>query len=234
MRKRIMIGSVILVSALLLFSPTHSPATTITFNLNYEFSGGQSPNATQPPSWLTATFSDELHTGFVTLTMAATNLSGNEFVGDWLFNLRTGLNPSDLAFTPVSGILASNVLHDPGKNEYKADGDGKFDIQFVFPASNRYPELRLSIGDISVYNIAGIAGLTVDDFNLVSETGGGQGIYHSAAHVQGILIPDSIKTGSGWIADGTPTAPVPEPATMFLLGSGLIGLAGFARRKFRK
>lgn len=48
--------------------------------------------------------------------------------------------------------------------------------------------------------------------------------------------PGGFETDDGFdITSGDLTnSPIPEPATMFLLGSGLIGLAGFARRRFKK
>ncbi len=45
---------------------------------------------------------------------------------------------------------------------------------------------------------------------------------------------DVITVTGATGAIGAEQVPIPEPATMLLLGSGLIGLAAFARRRFKK
>jgi len=48
-----------------------------------------------------------------------------------------------------------------------------------------------------------------------------------------LTFPSTASNADGFFGPNLSTTAIPEPTTMLLLGSGLIGLAGF-RRKFRK
>ena len=75
-------------------------------------------------------------------------------------------------------------------------------------------------------------------FNLIDDKVFGDvldSIYSGALRI-GLHVQGFASKGSESFINGSSnnTNPIPEPATMLLLGSGLVGLAGFGRKKFFK
>jgi len=229
--KMFFLGLVLITTALgVVLLPGPSQAATLTFNLNTEFSGGVAPDGSPP--WLTATFTDVgVPAGTVRLTLQGILKDPDEKVKEWMFNLDPGLNPANLVFSaPVSKTGSfTNPTISTGINAFMANGDGQFDIQFLFDitdgAVKNFGDSESIIYDITCSSCAGFG---VSSFNFLSFMVGGQGVFKSAAHV---LSTGPTDADSGWIGPSADGVTVPQPSTLLLLGVGLVGLGFLGRRK---
>jgi hypothetical protein len=175
----------------MLLATESSQAAIVSWDLNIEFSGATPPAGAAP--WLRASFDDGGTSGSVTMTLTPLNLVGSEFVRYWYFNLDPALAPTSLVFSaPVKAGTFTDPVLAVGVNAFQADGDGLYDIELAFANSGAE---RFGAGEVS-YTITGIPALTASSFNFLSAPAGGNGPFHTAAHVQGAAAMETSAAGS--------------------------------------
>jgi hypothetical protein len=223
MKKTMML---LVAASFLIFGLAAGEAKASLYDLTYVINGSQPEGS----SWLQANFvttstNPVTHVNVVTLTLYCNFLSTSPqsgyYIQDVAFNVEPSIAPSSLAIARLDGSYTGTVAISKTTQNVQSvagsDGVGKgFDVLFDFPTANRY---RFNNTDTVSFTITGY-NITAESFNFLNTSDSA----HVAAHLAG------IPGGSSSTVGDVKLDPVPIPAAVWLLGSGLVGLAALRRR----
>lgn len=209
------------VTVLISFFATSARADTVTFTNFGAFSSFSNANGLTQENVLTpgaatgttvSGFTNQTNTQVNVTSLTATQLSVAEANGQAIF---TGLNGAAIG---TGGFTISL-------------GNGQAFTSLAFNLNN----VQGNIGTLTITTLEINGDITQTSFSLANGSN-----FFGVAAIDGQQI-FSVTVGPGAIQDlrqvrigpatEVPTPEIPEPATMVLLGAGLLGMAGWARRK---
>lgn len=171
--------------------------------------------------------------GTLSGTSAGLSLSGSELIAV------NGLNGMGLVTGDLGSVsFSTGSLQAGGSLQMGGTFNGGGSFVITSNGSNGLPNTTLFNGSFSgpvTWTLVTLANGT-HNYTL---TGTISGTFYNGSTVQGATVQLTINTGKGFfngsttISSGDTNIVTPEPGTLGLLGTGLVGLAGLLRRKMK-